>query len=134
MPCDGSDPLGTGFFPGGRTGFLIRRTSFRVAKSTTANPLKSVSCTKIHFVDPSGLLANAIGRTPRPMSSVHAGDSVAVSNTLTVLPAIDPATTYLPSGVTYGLWMLPVVASVLRLVIDTVSMTSTPPGAWMMPT
>ncbi len=54
--------------------------------------------------------------------------------TLTLLPTIEPATTYLPSGVTYGLWMGPLVGIVFTLVIVAVSMTSTPPGAWMMPT
>src|SRR5206468_3581265 len=100
MPCDGSEPAGTVDLPGGRSGFLIRLISLRVAKSTTANPLKPVNCTKSHFVEPSALVENVIGRTPRSMSSVHAGCSVWVSNTFTVLPAIDPATTYLPSGVT----------------------------------
>ncbi len=103
MPCDGSEPAVTGALPGGRSGFLIRRISLCVAKSTTAKPLKSVSWTKIHLVEPSAFAANAIGRMPRSISSVHAGCSVAASNTLIVLPAIEPATTYLPSGVTYAL-------------------------------
>ena len=53
----------TGAFPGGKSGFLIRVTSLRVLKSTTANPLSSESWAKIHFVEPSGFVLNAIGRT-----------------------------------------------------------------------
>ena len=68
------------------------------------------------------------------MSSTHAGSPVLSSNTLTVLPTMDPATTYLPSGVTYALWMVPFVSIVFTFFIATVSITSTPPGAWMMPT
>ena len=60
----------------------MRLISLRVAKSTTAKPLKSVNCTKIHLVEPSGFATNAIGRTPRSMSSVQAGCSVCASNTL----------------------------------------------------
>ena len=63
------------------------------------------------------------------MSSVHAGCSVCASITLIVLPCIEPATTYLPSGVTYALWMLPFVGMVLTFFSDAVSITSTPPGA-----
>src|SRR5258706_2879531 len=134
MPCDGSEPSGTSFLPAASGGFLMRWTSLCVAKWTTANRLSPLIWTNIHFVEPSGLVANAIGRTPRSSSSVQAGDSVAVSMTLTLLPTIEPATTYLPSGVTYGLWMGPLVGIVFTLVIVAVSMTSTPPGAWMMPT
>ena len=83
----------------------MRLISLRAAKSTTAKPLKPLNCTKSHLVDPSGFAENVIGRTPRSISSVQAGCSVAASNTFTVLPAIEPATTYLPSGVTYALWM-----------------------------
>ena len=54
----------------------MRLISLRVAKSTTAKPLKPVSCTKIHFVEPSGFAVNVIGRMPRSISSVHAGSSV----------------------------------------------------------
>src|SRR5438105_4163965 len=126
MPCDGSEPSGTSFFPAGSGGFLMRWTSLCVAKSTTANPLRPLIWTKIHFVEPSGLLANAIGRTPRASCRYHAGSSVCVSITLTVLPTIDPATTYLPSGVTYGLWMLPLVGTVN--VID----TQTEEPAWYL--
>ena len=68
------------------------------------------------------------------MSSTHTGSQVFSSNTLTVLPAMEPATTYLPSGVTYALWMVPLVGIVFTFFIATVSMTSTPPGAWMIPT
>ena len=64
----------------------MRLISLRVAKSTTANPLKPVSCAKIHFVEPSGLVLNVIGRMPRSISSVHAGSSVFASITLIVLP------------------------------------------------
>ena len=42
----------------------------------------------------------AIGRTPRSIWIVQAGCSVCASITLTVLPTIEPATTYLPSRVT----------------------------------
>src|ERR1051325_3161286 len=102
MPCDGSDPSGTVAFPGGRSGLLIRLISLCVAKSMTAKPLRPLICTKIHLVDPSGFQLKVIGRTPRSISSVHAGSSVFASITLTDFPAIEPATTYLPSGVTYG--------------------------------
>src|SRR6187397_3125627 len=102
-PCDGSDPAVTIDFPGGRSGFLIRLISFRVAKSTTANPLKPLTCTKIHLVDPSGFVLNVIGLTPRSISIVQAVCSVFASMTLMLLPPIDPATAYLPSGVTYTL-------------------------------
>src|SRR5262245_13563670 len=104
MPCDGSDPSGTVDFPGGKSGFLIRLISLRVAKSTTANPLRPLICTKIHLVDPSGFQLNVMGRTPRSMSTVHTGSKVWVSATFTLFPAMEPATTYLPSGVTYALW------------------------------
>ena len=79
---------------------MTRRISLRVAKSTTAKPLKPLSCAKIQRVDPSGFEKNAIGRMPRSISSVHAGSSDAASITLMVLPAIDPVTAYLLSGVT----------------------------------
>ena len=65
-----------GRLPGGRSGFLMRLISLRVAKSTTANPFKPLSCANIHFVEPSGFVLNVIGRTPRSMSSVHAVSSV----------------------------------------------------------
>jgi hypothetical protein len=68
------------------------------------------------------------------MSRVHAGVSVCASITFTDFPAIEPATTYLPSGVTYALWMAPFVGTVLTFFCDAVSMTSTPPGAWAIPT
>src|SRR6185503_16979721 len=103
MPCDGSDPAVTIDLPGGRSGFWIRLISLCDAKSTTAKPLKPLTWTKIHFVEPSGLVANVIGRTPRSIFSVQAGSSVLASITLTVAPAIEPATTHFPSGVTYGL-------------------------------
>ena len=113
---------------------LIRLISLRVAKSTTANPLRSVNCVNIHLVDPSGFQLNVIGRTPRSISSVHAGSSVFVSMTFIVFPWMEPATTYLPSGVTYALWMLPLVGMVFTLLSESVSTTSTPPGCSMIPT
>src|ERR1700745_2638743 len=113
---DGSQPSGTSFSPAASGGLLMRCTSLCVAKSTTANPLRPLICTKIHFVEPSGLVENAIGRTPRSSCRYHAGSWAFVWITLTVLPTIDPATTYLPSGVTYGLWMLPLVGTVLTRV------------------
>ena len=105
-----------------------------VAKSTTAKPLRSLNCAKIHFVEPSGFAENAIGRMPASISTYHAGSSVVVSATLIVLPPIEPATTYFPSGVTYALWIVPFVGIVLTLVCVAVSITSTPPGAWAIPT
>jgi hypothetical protein len=93
MPCDGSEPSGTVVFPGGRSGLVIRLSSFRVAKSTTAKPLKPVSCAKIHLVEPSGLVLKVIGRMPRSIFTVHAGSSVFASMMLIVAPAIEPATT-----------------------------------------
>jgi hypothetical protein len=70
---------------------------------------------KIHLVEPSGFVEKAIGRTPRSITTVHAGSSVLVSITFTDFPWMEPATTYLPSGVTYALWMLPFVGTVLIL-------------------
>src|SRR5215217_1263360 len=103
MPCEGSDPSGTVALPGGNSGLFTRLISLRVAKSMTANPFRPLNCAKIHWVEPSAFQLNVIGRTPRSMSTVHAGSSVFASITLIDLPAIEPATTYLPSGVTYGL-------------------------------
>ena len=47
-----------------------------------------------------GILEMDMGRTPAPMSTDQASSLVAVSTTLTVLPAMDPATANFPSGVT----------------------------------
>src|SRR3954468_431899 len=44
------------------------------------------------------------------------------------LPGIDPATTHLPSGVTYTLWMPPSVLMLFTRVSVVVSMTSTAPA------
>ena len=79
---------------------MIRRSSLRVAKSTTAKPWKFESWTMISFVDPSGLRVKAIGRMPALKVSVHATVSVDVSMTLMVFVGIEPETAYLPSGVT----------------------------------
>src|SRR4026208_2385892 len=112
MPGEGSDPSGTVDLPGGRSGFLIRLTSLCVAKSTTTNPLRSLTWTKIHLVEPSAFQLNVIGRTPRSKSSVHGGPSVLGRTTVTLFPRMEPATTYLPSGVTYALWIGPFVGIV----------------------
>ena len=79
---------------------MMRRTSLRVAKSTTANPWNSESWTMISLVDPSAFQVKAIGRMPALSVSVQASVFVEASMTLIVLAAIDPATTCLPSGVT----------------------------------
>src|SRR5256885_3658232 len=62
IPCDGSEPSGTVDRPAGKSGFWRRLISWCVAKSTTANPLKSVNWVNSHFVEPSGLVENVIGR------------------------------------------------------------------------
>ena len=49
--------------------------------------------------------------------------------TLIVLVGIDPATAYLPSGVTYTLWIAPFTGMLFTLVSKAVSITSTAPGA-----
>ena len=114
-------------------GSSIRPVSFRCAKSTIANPWKSESWTKIRFVDPSAFVSNASGRTPS-LKSVHTVSSVVRSITVISLPAMEPATRYLPSGVTYTLWMPPLVGMLFTRSSDAVSMTSTAPGDDTMPT
>jgi hypothetical protein len=79
---------------------LIRATSLRAAKSTTANPSRSESCTKILRVVPSRPASIAIGRMPRSSVSSHADRSVARSIAVMVFVRIEPVSAYLPSGVT----------------------------------
>ena len=61
----------------------------------------------MRFVEPSGFVSNAIGLTPRSKSMTHAVCSVWASMIVAFLPAMLPATTYRPSGVTYVLWTAP---------------------------
>jgi len=81
MPCDGSDPAGTVFLPGGRSGFLIRFDFLARREVHDREAVETVNCTKIHFVEPSAFVENVMGRTPRSMSSVQAGCSVCASKT-----------------------------------------------------
>src|SRR5262245_22148025 len=99
MPCDGSAPSGNRL-SSGSTGFGTRLISLWVAKSTTANPLNDDNCAKIHLVEPSGFHQNVIGRMPASSSTNQAVSKVLASITLIDFPAMDPATQYLPSGVT----------------------------------
>src|SRR5690348_15091564 len=103
MPCDSLPPNMYFVFPAGRSGSAIRLISLCVEKSTTANPLKPESWTNIHFVEPSLFVVKAIGRIPRSISRDHSGVSVVAEMTVIVLDGIEPATTHLPSGVTYVL-------------------------------
>src|SRR5580658_8021679 len=112
----------------------MRLTSFRVAKSTTANPLKPESWAKIHLVLPSGFVANAMGRMPWSITSDQTGSSVFWSITVIVFDAMEPLTTHFPSGVTYVLWTAPFTGIVLTRSMEVVSMTSTEPGALAMDT
>ena len=88
----------------------------------------------IRLVEPSGLVSNAMGRTPLSNGIVQTGSFVLTSMTVNCRPTIDPATTNLPSGVTNVLWMPPLVGMVLIFCSDAVSMTSTAPGCAMMAT
>jgi len=63
-------------------------------------PWKSESWVMISFVDPSEFRVNAIGRMPALSVKVQSIVFVEASITWIVFPSIDPATTYLPSGVT----------------------------------
>src|SRR5437773_5465273 len=117
-----------GTLPGGSLGSSMRATSLRVLKSTTTNPLRLPICTKIERLEPSGFLEIAIGRISSPSLTAQAGASFSVSRTLTY-PFFEasPATTFLPSGVTYRLWTGPSVRMLLILVREAVSMTSATP-------
>src|SRR4029077_13633593 len=81
------------------SGSLILATSLRAAKSTTANPLVSESCTKMRLVDPSGPASIVIGRTPRSNGSSQIGTSRSRSMKVKRLAGIEPAMRCLPSGV-----------------------------------
>ena len=134
-PCDGealNGPLST-FSAGMSLGSITRPTSFRAAKSTIANPCSSEICTNRRLVEPSGFFSKAIGRTPS-LKSVQIGSSVFASMTVITRPAMDPATTCRPSGVTYTLWMPPLVGIDFTFSSEAASMTSTAPGADTMPT
>src|ERR1700691_864632 len=112
----------------------MRLISFRVAKSTTANPLKPESWAKIHLVLPSGFVANVMGRIPWSIVRDQTGSSVFWSITVIVFDAMEPLTTYLPSGVTYVLWTAPFTGMLLTFSSEVVSTTSTAPGATAMET
>ena len=60
---------------------------------------------------------------------VPAGEQVPVGLGLHVTRLLDPAITYLPSGVTFRSWMPPRIGMVLTFASETVSITSTPPLA-----
>ena len=75
-----------------------------------------------------------MGRIPKSMVSAQAGFSVGTSITVMVFEGMEPATTYLPSGVTYVLCTAPFTGMLLTFSCAVVSMTSTAPGATLMPT
>jgi hypothetical protein len=75
-----------------------------------------------------------MGRTPRSNANSQEGWRVSSSITVRILFATDPATTYLPSGVTYVLCTAPFTGMLLMFFIVAVSITSTAPGATAMPT
>src|ERR1700674_4253083 len=119
---------------GGMSGSLMTLVCAWVAKSTTANALSLPFWAYTLSVEPSGCLVTAIGEGPRLIVSVQATSLVRVSITniafaggLAALTA--PATTYLPSGVTFRSWMPPLIGMVLAFVSEIVSITSSPPLA-----
>src|SRR5215469_11109207 len=86
------------------------------------------------LVEPSGFLVIAIGEGAGLMSRLQATSLVLVSITSIMLagglaPRLDPAITYLPSGVTLRSCTPPRSEMVLMLVSVDVSITSTPPLA-----
>src|SRR5215472_13602358 len=83
------------------------------------------------LVEPSGFLVIAIGEGAGLMSRLQATSLVLVSITLAggLAPRLDPAITYLPSGVTLRSCTPPRSEMVLMLVSVDVSITSTPPLA-----
>src|SRR4030088_2745766 len=106
--------------------------TFWVAKSTTENPLKPPNCANTHLVEPSGFVDIAIGEGAGLIRSFQAMSLVRVSITFIMFagglaPRLDPAITYLPSGVTLRSWMPPLSAMVLTFSHDWVLITSTPP-------
>src|SRR6202051_4511237 len=115
MPCDGAGgPLGT-CLSAAISDSLISLIFACVAKSTTANPLRSPSWAKIHLVDPSGFFDIAIGEGAGVISRLQAISLVLVSITSIMFagglaPLLDPATRYLPSGVTLRSWTPPLSA------------------------
>ena len=86
-PCDGDPcmPIVSLCISGG-SGSVTRRISLRVAKSMTAKPWNSESCTIMSFA------VNAMGRTPASILRVQASSFVLVSITLMSAPEIEPAT------------------------------------------
>ena len=86
------------------------------------------------FVDPSGLVSNVNGRTPPSKWNAKTGRSSSVSITVALEPPMEPATTYLLSGVMNVLWTPRRMRMNETCSSSTVSMASTPPPTPRMAT
>ena len=111
----------------GMSGWMILPISFRLSQSTTAKPCRLVTWTYMFRVEPSGFVSNVRGRTPPSKWIVQTGRSSSVSMAVAPPPPVDPATTYLLSGVMKVLWTPRRIRIKRTCSSLTVSMMSTPP-------
>src|SRR5262245_439034 len=114
------------------SGSLISLIFACVAKSSTAKPFSVPFWAKIHLVEPSGLDEIAIGEGAGLKTSFQTISLVLVSITFIrfaagLAPRLEPASTYLPYGVTFKSWMPPLIGIGLIFSSEAVSMMSTPP-------
>src|SRR6185436_4444295 len=109
MPCDTEGPPCLFCLSAGMSGSLTSLIFACVAKSNTAKPFMLPFWAKIHLVERSGLDEIAIGEGAGLLSRLQVTSLVLTSITFIRLaggraPRLDPAITYLPSGVTLRSW------------------------------